>query len=123
MVADVIEPSHGLCCGKQSLDYRWRERAHKETRRIERLLITSSSHADTATIDPRTSGLLLLSTTRLRGYAERHLPTNSRIREGFLQDVKDLENPSFGRKAKLRIVDRMWSSWGEVLGWRRIDML
>ncbi|KAI0087827.1 NCA2-domain-containing protein [Irpex rosettiformis] len=107
---------------------RYGGRHHRATawtvlRRIERLLITNSPKVETSTIDPRTSGLLLLSTTQLRGYAEKHLPTNSRIREGFLQDVKDLEDPSFGRKEKLRIVDRMWNSWGEVLGWHRIDVL
>ncbi|KAI0697885.1 NCA2-domain-containing protein [Cytidiella melzeri] len=92
-------------------------------RRIERLLLASSTAEGSSAVEPRTSGLLLLGTTQLRAYAERHLPSSSRTREGFLQDVKDLEDPSFGRQEKLRVVDRMWKSWGEVLGWRRIDAM
>lgn len=84
-------------------------------RRIERLLICSTS-----TIDPRTAGLLLLSTTHLRAYATKHLPPNSRLREGFLDDVGHLESTALGREEKLRVVDRMWNAWGQVLGWRDI---
>ncbi|KAI0345995.1 NCA2-domain-containing protein [Trametopsis cervina] len=89
-------------------------------RRVERLLINNHQHKDNTTIEPRVTGLLLLGTTQLRHYAEHHLPKNSRIREGFLQDVKDLENSSMGRTEKLRVVDRMWKSWGDVLGWRQV---
>lgn len=92
-------------------------------RRIERLLIATSetkAAGSSAGIDPRTSGLLLLSTTHLRAYAERSLPSHSRIRDGFLEDVDDLENPALGRGEKLRVVDRMWKSWGRVLGWYEI---
>ena len=71
-------------------------------------------------MSPLTSGLLLLSVTHLRKYAETVLPGNSRLREGFLEDVADLENPSLGRSDKLRVLDRMWRSWGEPLGWSRI---
>ena len=67
-----------------------------------------------------TSGLLLLSVTHLRKYAETTLPANSRLREGFLEDVADLEDPKLGREDKLRVVDRMWRSWGELLGWSRV---
>lgn len=66
---------------------------------------------------PVTAGLLLLSVTRLRNYAENTLSPKSRIREGFIQDVEDLEDPELGRDEKLRVVDRMWKSWGRVLGW------
>lgn len=69
------------------------------------------------TIPPLTSGLLLLSVTHLRTYAETCLPARSGLREGFLEDVQDLEDPGLGRTEKLRVVDRMWKSWGEVLGW------
>lgn len=101
-------------------------------RRIERLLIAHpESHHDRAhskpvsnsslsTVSPLTSGLLLLSVTHLRKYAETTLPANSRLREGFLDDVADLEDPTLGRVEKLRVMDRMWRSWGEVLGWGRI---
>lgn len=98
-------------------------------RRIERLLIAQpKSHRVTPggsrgqpapSIPPLTSGLLLLSVSHLRTYAETYLPANSRLREGFLEDVVDLENPALGRAEKLRVLDRMWRSWGEVLGWSR----
>ena len=99
------------------------------TRRIERLLIFqphSQRHIDGTTtpqfnsggsLPPLTSGLLLLSVTQLRYYGEACLPASSRIREGFLEDVKDLEDPKLGRNEKLRVVDRMWKSWGAALGW------
>lgn len=98
-------------------------------RRIERLLIAQPRHAHAGSVSsesdnrfrtgipPLTSGLLLLSVTHLRTYGEKQLPWNSRLREGFLEDVTDLENPGLGRAEKLRVVDRMWKSWGCVLGW------
>ncbi|KAH9846116.1 NCA2-domain-containing protein [Lenzites betulinus] len=104
-------------------------------RRIERLLVAHpeahhrhTTHPTVATltdrpptaVSPLTSGLLLLSVTHLRKYAETTLPANSRLREGFLEDVTDLEDPTLGRADKLRVVERMWRSWGEVLGWGRI---
>ncbi|OBZ71735.1 putative endo-beta-1,4-glucanase D [Grifola frondosa] len=72
---------------------------------------------ETTSSPPLTSGLLLLSVSHLRTYAEQYLPANSRIREGFLEDVADLEDPALGRAEKLRVLDRMWRSWGEALGW------
>ncbi|EPT05130.1 hypothetical protein FOMPIDRAFT_1027347 [Fomitopsis schrenkii] len=97
-------------------------------RRIERLLIaqptshhshTRSTTSQPLSIPPLTSGLLLLSVSHLRAYAERYLAANSRLREGFLEDVADLEDPALGRTEKLRVLDRMWRSWGEVLGWTK----
>ena len=99
------------------------------TRRIERLLVFQphSRHSTDGTttlplnpgdsLPPLTSGLLLLSVTQLRYYGETCLPPSSRIREGFLEDVKDLEDPRLGRNDKLRVLDRMWKSWGTALGW------
>jgi len=98
-------------------------------RRIERLLIFQphSHHSTDGTtalrlnpgdsLPPLTSGLLLLSVTQLRYYGEACLPLSSRIREGFLEDVKDLEDPRLGRNDKLRVLDRMWKSWGTTLEW------
>ena len=71
-------------------------------------------------LPPLTSGLLLISVSELRSYAESYLPERSRLREGVLEDVADLENPSLGRAAKQRVVDRMWRSWGKVLGWDEV---
>lgn len=42
------------------------------------------------------------------------------MREGFLEDVQDLEDPNLDRTEKLRVVDRMWKSWGDALGWGRV---
>ncbi|KAG6820699.1 hypothetical protein H0H93_012752 [Arthromyces matolae] len=98
-------------------------------RRTERLLIAQprsrhhegrSSEVDAGPISPLTSGLLLLSVARLRTYAETHLPPRSRLREGFLEDVGDLENPDLGRLDKMKVIERMWRCWGDVLGWSRI---
>ncbi|TFK40521.1 ATP synthase regulation protein NCA2-domain-containing protein [Crucibulum laeve] len=94
-------------------------------RRIERLLLSqpsSSTHPATYSttktmLSPLSTGLLLLSVTRLRQYADDSLPTHSRLRHGFLEDVADLEDPELGREEKFRVVERMWRCWGGVLGW------
>ncbi|KAJ7044969.1 NCA2-domain-containing protein, partial [Mycena alexandri] len=95
-------------------------------RRIERLLVSqprlTSLRDDEAShsLSPLTTGLLLISVTRLRTFAESSLPRGSRLREGFLEDVGDLEDPAMPREEKLRVVDRMWRSWGGALGWHHI---
>lgn len=109
---------------------------HKRTaawlaiRRIERLLISqprysapqkphnrSRSDEKRPQISPLTSGLLLLNLSSLRNYAETYLPLHSRLREGFLEDIGDLEDPSLDRDEKVKVVERMWRSWGPVLDW------
>jgi nuclear-control-of-ATPase protein 2 len=115
---------------------RQRTAAWLTMRRIERLLITQPhAHHDThvkteqhdtkgtkGAIPPLTTGLLLLSVSSLRQYAETRLPLRSRLREGFLEDVGDLEDPRLGREEKLRVVERMWRSWGQALGWERLGV-
>jgi nuclear-control-of-ATPase protein 2 len=59
-----------------------------------------------------------MSLTRLREYAVRELPERVGIREGFLEDVGDLEDVKLGRVEKVRVVERMWRCWGGILGWR-----
>jgi nuclear-control-of-ATPase protein 2 len=71
-------------------------------------------------LTPLTTGLVLISVMRLRTFAESSLPSGSRLREGFLEDVGDLEDPAMPREDKLRVVERMWRSWGGVLGWHYI---
>ena len=97
-------------------------------RRIERLLlfqpISRDSYRQGASpssdaIPPLTSGLLVLSLAHLRNYALTSLPPRSRLRERFLEDVQDLEDPSLGRWEKLRVLDRMWKNWAHELGWYR----
>jgi nuclear-control-of-ATPase protein 2 len=113
---------------------RWsRTAAWLTMRRIERLLITQPRRHHTQVtaeqhdikstkdaIPALTTGLLLLSVSSLRQYAETRLPLRSRLREGFLEDVGDLEDPRLGREEKLRVVERMWRSWGQALGWERL---
>lgn len=100
-------------------------------RRIERLLNNAvppppaqsgAFSASTLTkwqipLAPLTQGLLLIYLSHLRSYAERQLPKRSRLREGFLEDLDDLEDPALGREEKMRVVERMWRSWGGELGW------
>ncbi|KAI0260242.1 NCA2-domain-containing protein [Gloeopeniophorella convolvens] len=119
---------HGRFGGRRRRTAAW-----LAVRRVERLLITqphthghghhaSDKRADGAksTIPPLTAGLLLLSVSSLRQYAEAWLPPRSRLREGFLEDIGDLEDPALDREEKLRVVQRMWRSWGHVLGWERL---
>ncbi|KAF9468475.1 ATP synthase regulation protein NCA2-domain-containing protein [Collybia nuda] len=97
-------------------------------RRTEQLLICQPKSRRQGDVDgsgdhpisPLTTGLLLLSVAHLRTYAETCLPARSRLREGFLEDVSDLENPDLGRVEKLRVVERMWRCWGDILGWSKI---
>ncbi|CAE6533892.1 Nuclear control of ATPase protein 2 [Ashbya gossypii ATCC 10895] [Rhizoctonia solani] len=128
-----------------------RARAFDTIRRIERLLLAPPSHhqrthvqgfpssesaqappspassehtaspAPQTDLLPLTSGLLLLSLARLKRFASTCLPVGSRLRDGFLADVADLEDPRLGRTEKLRVVERMWRAWGdeEMLGWKR----
>ncbi|KAJ7492141.1 NCA2-domain-containing protein [Mycena latifolia] len=95
------------------------------SRRIERLLVsqprvTSLTADRSGALPALTTGLVLISVTHLRVFAETSLPSGSRLREGFLEDVADLEDPAMPRAEKLRVVDRMWRSWGGVLGWGNI---
>jgi nuclear-control-of-ATPase protein 2 len=103
----------------------------KDMRRIERLLTLQPQHvppydsAESATtttsgIPHLTTGLLLMSLTRLRAFAVHVLPSGSGTREGFIEDVEDLEDVQLGRMEKLRVLDRMWKSWGGLLGWGNV---
>ncbi|TDL23302.1 NCA2-domain-containing protein [Rickenella mellea] len=103
---------------------RWRECAWTSIRRVERVLISKELYPDAAqSIPPLTLGLLLISVSHLRTYAETCLPPLSRLREGFLEDVADLEDLEFGRDEKRMVVDRMWRSWGVTLGWTNMAAL
>lgn len=71
-------------------------------------------------VSPLTAGLLVLSVAHLRSYGEECLPSRTRLKEGFLEDVGDLEDPALGRREKRTVVERMWRSWGKVLGWNKV---
>ncbi|KAI9451392.1 NCA2-domain-containing protein [Russula earlei] len=125
----LYSSSHGRMGGVRRRTATW-----QAMRRIERLLIAQPHTAEdehrhayqagrrdaNGAIPPLTAGLLLLSVSSLRQYAETWLPPRSRLREGFLEDVGYLEDPRLGREEKMRIVERMWRSWGHVLGWQRL---
>ncbi|TEB36201.1 NCA2-domain-containing protein [Coprinellus micaceus] len=107
-----------------------------DMRRIERVLIKQQKRGveddGEFPLAPLSTGLVLLSLTRLRAYARTHLPTTTTsgktighaypqlggMRAAFLEDLSDLEDPSLGRHAKMRVVERMWRCWGGVLGWK-----
>jgi len=116
-----------------------REKVWLAMRRVERLLVVDrvseggqartkpngSARADGSkgTISPTTQGLLLLYLTHLREFAEKYLKESTRFREGFLEDIEDLEDTRLGREEKRIVVRRMWESWGAELGWRRMGKL
>ena len=108
-------------------------------RRVERLLVVDSisgggkdrpkangiarANGSKGTLSPTTQGLLLLYLTHLRGFAEKYLKESTRLREGFLEDIEDLEDTRLGREEKRMVMRRMWESWGAELGWRRMGRL
>ncbi|KAF8204420.1 ATP synthase regulation protein NCA2-domain-containing protein [Mycena galopus ATCC 62051] len=114
--------ARGVGRGRFGGRLRRRTRAWVAMRRIERLLVSQPrvGNPTSNSLSPLTTGLLLISVTRLRAFAETSLPTGSRLRDGFLDDVGDLEDPAMPREEKLRVVERMWRSWGGVLGWQYI---
>lgn len=73
-------------------------------------------------LSPLTNGLLLLSTTHLRTFAEAYL-RRSRFKTGFLGDVSDLEDGRLGIEQKRLVLTRMWRSWGRPLGWDNLAEL
>ena len=87
-------------------------RTLNSSRRIERLLIREKDRQ----VSSLTAGLLMLSVARLQSYAERYLPERSQLKEGFLEDVEDLEDPELGGNERRLVLERMWRSWGGVLG-------
>ncbi|KAF9498958.1 NCA2-domain-containing protein [Pleurotus eryngii] len=42
------------------------------------------------------------------------------LREGFLEDIASLENPSLSKEEKLKVLERMWRCWGSALGWHSL---
>lgn len=71
-------------------------------------------------LDAKTHGLLIISLTYLRRFAEANLRKRSPQRQGFISDLVDLEDAQLSKEDKLRVVERMWRSWGMMLGWRTL---
>ncbi|CEP10749.1 hypothetical protein [Parasitella parasitica] len=96
----------------------------KETlRRIERQLIVMepiqkdkgeldewSSSNDQHQIECETQGILLCEVHLLRAYA-RSLPLRNSTRARFLEDIRDLENPSLTNEQKIQTIARMSRFW------------
>ncbi|GAA5802127.1 ATP synthase regulation protein NCA2-domain-containing protein [Helicostylum pulchrum] len=76
-------------------------------RRIERLFNLSS---DSNTLDCESQGILLCEVHLLRSYS-LHLSMRNSIRELFIEDLRDLENPRLTVKQKLETIERMTRSW------------
>jgi len=96
------------------------EHRHTDARTDVEQCHDATGKVPNGTIPSLTAGLLLLSVSSLRQYGETWLPPRSRLREGFLEDVGDLEEPRLGREEKMRVVERMWRTWGHALGWQRL---
>ncbi|OCF33869.1 hypothetical protein I316_04581 [Kwoniella heveanensis BCC8398] len=76
-------------------------------RSIERLLITAPK--DTQEMSDKDRGLLIVSVSGLRTWATGLSGNN---REGFMDDLRMVEDPRLTRGDKLRVVERIWRSWG-----------
>jgi nuclear-control-of-ATPase protein 2 len=76
-------------------------------RRIERLLNLAS---DSNILDCESQGILLCEVHLLRSYA-CYLPTRNAIRDLFIEDLRDIENPRLTIKQKLETIERMTRSW------------
>lgn len=97
----------------------------KETlRRIERQLIVmepiqkeegelnewGNSSSNQHQIECETQGILLCEVHLLRAYA-RSLPLQNSTRARFLEDIRDLENPSLTNEQKIQTIARMSRFW------------
>jgi len=92
-------------------------------RRVERLLVVDSiseggrdrpkasgsarPDGSKGALSPTTQGLLLLYLTHLKEFVEKYLKESTRFREGFLEDIEDLEDTRFAGEEKRMVVRRM----------------
>lgn len=74
---------------------------------IERLLISAPKKEEQMSTKDR--GLLIVGVSSLRGWAAG---LSGGSREGFLSDLRLVEEPGLGRGDKLRVVERIWRCWG-----------
>lgn len=61
-------------------------------------------------LDCETQGVLICEVHLLRSYA-RYLSTRNSIRDLFIEDLRDLENPRLTISQKLQTINRMSRSW------------
>jgi hypothetical protein len=124
MVVYETAKRHGLLLGEFPANLPRTLVSHSLPRRIERLLNATPANAtvEKSGLTPLTEGLLLLSINHLRTYALTYLPARSRLQDGFLEDIDDLQDSKnqLTREDRLKVIDRMWRSWSTVLGWNTI---
>ncbi|OAD07978.1 hypothetical protein MUCCIDRAFT_158221 [Mucor lusitanicus CBS 277.49] len=77
-------------------------------RRLERLLTLSYSKENE--LDCETQGILLCEVHLLRSYAA-YLPSRNSVRDLFIEDLRDLENPKLSITQKLQTINRMSRTW------------
>ncbi|KAF7721550.1 Nuclear control of ATPase protein 2 [Apophysomyces ossiformis] len=75
-------------------------------RRIDRILNLAVEHDNDQLLDCQTQGSLLYEVHLLRSYTNC-LPKRHAIRELFIEDLRDLENPELTQMQKLRTIARM----------------
>ena len=80
---------------------------------VDGLLLPSQSSSFLSSTD---LGHLLLSTSIIRNFINDEIKSN-RVRNGILSDLQLLEISSDPICNKRAIVDRMWKSYGGILGW------
>lgn len=92
-----------MACGKRSpcLGHR------ADNSDIERLLITAPKKEEKMSDKDR--GLLIVGVSGMRSWAAG---LSGAGREGFLDDLRLVEEPALSRGDKLRVVERIWRCWG-----------
>lgn len=99
------------------------ERLWPRYREVERIL----NQADTRDKDVASGlqlsceqqGLVLCEVHLLRSYARR-LPQRNCIQEKFIEDLRELENPSYNLEQRLRTIQRMARTWGFLTAPQRV---
>jgi len=74
---------------------------------MERLLLTSPKKEEQMSYKDR--GLLIVGVSSMRTWAAG---LSGGSREGFLDDLRLVEEPGLGRADKLRVIERIWRCWG-----------
>lgn len=77
------------------------------SRDIERLLLTAPKKDEQ--MSDKNRGLIIVGVSGLRTWATG---LSGGSREGFLNDLRMVEDPTMSRGDKLRVVERIWRCWG-----------
>lgn len=74
------------------------------------ILTSTNDNIQQQQLDCESQGVLLCEVHLLRSYA-LYLPTRNSIRDLFIQDLRDLEDPNLTIGQKLQTIERMSRSW------------